>query len=78
MALWSGSEGFTLREADSRDAVERYLANKPCLSFVARDDGQMVGAVLAGTDGRRGYLQHCALQWDDDGRSSVRKSNRRR
>jgi ribosomal protein S18 acetylase RimI-like enzyme len=61
MALWSSSEGLTLREADSRDAIERYLARNPCLSFVARDEGQVVGAVLTGTDGRRGYLQHLAV-----------------
>jgi N-acetylglutamate synthase len=61
MALWSSTEGLTLREADSRDAIERYLARNPCLSFIAREEGQLVGAVLAGTDGRRGYLQHLAV-----------------
>ena len=61
MALWSSTEGLTLREADSRGAIERYLARNPCLSFVARDEGQLIGAVLAGTDGRRGYLQHLAV-----------------
>ena len=60
-ALWRESEGLTLRDADSREAITRYLARNPGLSFVARDDGQLVGAVLAGTDGRRGYLQHLAV-----------------
>jgi ribosomal protein S18 acetylase RimI-like enzyme len=61
MALWQGTEGLTLREADSRAAVTQYLGHNPGLSFVARDDGRLVGAVLAGTDGRRGYLQHLAV-----------------
>jgi ribosomal protein S18 acetylase RimI-like enzyme len=61
MALWQATEGLTLREADSRDAVTRYLAHNPPLSFVARDGGRVVGAVLGGTDGRRGYLQHLAV-----------------
>jgi ribosomal protein S18 acetylase RimI-like enzyme len=61
MALWSSTEGLTLREADSREAISRYLARNPGLSFVARDEGRLVGAVLAGTDGRRGYLQHLAV-----------------
>lgn len=61
MALWSSTEGLTLREADSREAISRYLARNPGLSFVARDQGQLVGAVLTGTDGRRGYLQHLAV-----------------
>jgi ribosomal protein S18 acetylase RimI-like enzyme len=61
MALWQATEGLTLRDADSRDAVTRYLARNPRLSFIARDDGRVVGAVLGGTDGRRGYLQHLAV-----------------
>ena len=61
MALWSNTEGLTLRDADSREAISRYLARNPELSFVARDGDQLVGAILAGTDGRRGYLQHLAV-----------------
>ena len=61
MALWRRTEGLTLREADSRDAIIDYLAQNPGLSFVARDRGRLIGAVLAGTDGRRGYLQHLAV-----------------
>ncbi len=61
MALWCNTEGLTLREADSREAITRYLARNPGLSFVARDEGRLVGAVLTGTDGRRGYLQHLAV-----------------
>jgi N-acetylglutamate synthase len=61
MALWTDTEGLTLREADSAEAIGGYLARNPGLSFVARDAGQLVGAVLTGTDGRRGYLQHLAV-----------------
>jgi N-acetylglutamate synthase len=61
MALWRATEGLTLRDVDSREGITRYLARNPGLSFVARDGGQLVGAVLAGTDGRRGYLQHLAV-----------------
>jgi ribosomal protein S18 acetylase RimI-like enzyme len=68
MALWCNTEGLTLREADSREAIARYLGRNPGLSFVARDAGQLVGAVLAGTDGRRGYLQHLAVAPSHRGR----------
>ena len=68
MALWSATEGLTLREADSREAIVRYLERNPGLSFVARDEGHLVGAVLAGTDGRRGYLQHLAVAPSHRGR----------
>ena len=59
--LWSESEGMTLRDADSKESIESYLTHNPGLSFVATKGGDIVGAVLAGTDGRRGYLQHLAV-----------------
>jgi N-acetylglutamate synthase len=61
MALWQATEGITLRKADSREAILAYVARNPGLSFVARDGDVLAGAVLAGTDGRRGYLQHLAV-----------------
>jgi ribosomal protein S18 acetylase RimI-like enzyme len=68
MALWRATEGLTLREVDSREAVVSYLGRNPGLSFVARDQDAVVGAVLAGTDGRRGYLQHLAVALSHRGR----------
>ncbi len=61
LELWTASEGVGLRGADEPEALARYLARNPGLSLVARDGGQMVGAVLCGHDGRRGYLHHLAV-----------------
>lgn len=61
IGLWAQTEGMTMREADSRDSIERYLQRNPDLSFVVIKDNEIVGAVLVGTDGRRGYLQHLAV-----------------
>ena len=61
LALWETTEGLTLREADSEEALGRYLARNPGLSFVADAEGRLVGAVLCGHDGRRGYLHHLAV-----------------
>ena len=66
-ALWQQSEGIDLSGADSRNSIARFLERNPGLSFVAMDGGQLVGAVLCGHDGRRGYIDHLA----------VRKSHRR-
>lgn len=49
------------READAPEAVARYLARNPGLSFFAEMDGRIVGCALSGHDGRRGYLQHVAV-----------------
>lgn len=65
--IWSDAEGMTLREADSREAIARYLQHNPGFSFVAEAEDSLVGAVLVGTDGRRGYLQHLAVLPDYQG-----------
>jgi len=62
LALWQASEGVGLSQADSREAIARYLERNPGLSFAARAGGELVGAVLAGHDGRRGFLHHLAVK----------------
>lgn len=61
LALWTAAEGVGLRGADEPEALARYLARNPGLSLAARDGGRLVGAVLCGHDGRRGYLHHLAV-----------------
>lgn len=61
MNLWSETEGMQLREADSEENIGKYLERNPNLSFVALQGEQIVGAILVGTDGRRGYIQHLAV-----------------
>ncbi len=61
-ALWQSSEGVGLSDADSREAIGRYLARNPGLSFTAWDGNELVGAVLCGHDGRRGYVHHLAVK----------------
>ena len=61
LELWTASEGVGLRGADEPAALARYLAHNPGLSLAARDGGRMVGAVLCGHDGRRGFLHHLAV-----------------
>jgi ribosomal protein S18 acetylase RimI-like enzyme len=60
-ALWRTSEGVGLSDADSEEDVTRFLARNPGLCFVARDGEHLVGAVLCGHDGRRGYIHHLAV-----------------
>ena len=62
LALWRSCEGIGLSESDTREAIAAYLARNPGLSLVTTDtDGVIVGAVLGGHDGRRGYLHHLAV-----------------
>jgi ribosomal protein S18 acetylase RimI-like enzyme len=58
MDLMRQTPGVSLRDADSYDATQRYLERNPGGSFVAQVDGALVGCIMSGHDGRRGYLQH--------------------
>lgn len=60
-ALWEKSEGVGLSDADTPEGVEAFLARNPGLSSVATCDDRVVGVVLCGHDGRRGYLSHLAV-----------------
>jgi putative acetyltransferase len=61
-ALWQKTEGMGLGDSDTREAIAAFLERNCSLSSVAcSSDGQIVGAVLCGHDGRRGYLHHLAV-----------------
>jgi ribosomal protein S18 acetylase RimI-like enzyme len=59
--LWGRSEGLKVDQADSMSCIDRFLKQNPGLSFVAVDDNKIVGAVLCGHDGRRGYIDQLAV-----------------
>jgi N-acetylglutamate synthase len=62
--LWKKTEGIGLSDADSKENIERFLQRNPGLSLVALKDSELIGAVLCGHDGRRGYLHHLAIRKD--------------
>ena len=61
MALWKASEGVGFNEMDTQPCIASYLERNPGMSFVARENGKLIGAVLCGHDGRRGYMHHLAV-----------------
>lgn len=64
-ALWRATEGVGLSESDSHENTVIYLKHNRGLSQVARlENGKLVGAMLCGHDGRRGYLHHLAVAKD--------------
>ncbi|WP_337926706.1 hypothetical protein [Paenibacillus caui] len=54
--LWKNTKGMGLSAADSRESIASYLQRNEGLSFVCKQDGQIVGTVLCGHDGRRGFM----------------------
>jgi ribosomal protein S18 acetylase RimI-like enzyme len=59
--LWEKTEGVGLSDADERENINQFLDRNPGMSFVAFDGDMLVGAVLCGNDGRRGYIHHLAI-----------------
>jgi RimJ/RimL family protein N-acetyltransferase len=70
-ALWTATHGMGLNTTDdSREGVAKYLKRNPATSFVAYEDGaeRIIGAILAGHDGRRGFIYHTAVAVSERGR----------
>ena len=60
--LWLDTPGMGLNNLDdSREGIERYLRRNPGTCFVAQKEGRIVGAIMSGHDGRRGYIYHTAV-----------------
>ena len=59
--LWNSSRGVGVNDDDSKENISKYLLRNPDTSFVAVENGEIIGAVLAGHDGYRGFIHHTAV-----------------
>ena len=64
--LWINTPNMGLNDVDdSKGGIARMLKRNPTLSFVAEvereENTQIVGVIIAGEDGRRGYIYHTAV-----------------
>lgn len=73
--LWGLFDGTTMTRVDSPAGFSGFLERNPGMSFVAVVSGStapgirgIVGSVLGGHDGRRGYVYHLAVHPDFQGR----------
>ncbi len=61
--LWKATPGMGLRAGDdSKEGIGRFLKRNPTSCFVAEADNEIIGVILAGHDGRRGYIYHTAVR----------------
>ena len=61
-SVWLNTPGMGLNSTDdSREGIEKYLKRNPDTCFAAVCGSKIVGTVLSGHDGRRGYIQHLAV-----------------
>lgn len=62
--LWIKCQNGLNNKDDSYEGIKKYLERNPNTSFVAELDGNLVGVILCGHDGRRGIIQHACVSPD--------------
>lgn len=68
-SLWVNTPGMGLNNLDdSREGIERYLKRNPNTCFVAEEKGTIIGVIISGHDGRRGFIYHTTVAVDYRGR----------
>ncbi|MCQ5388417.1 GNAT family N-acetyltransferase [Hungatella hathewayi] len=60
--LWMSCRGIGLNDIDdSKKGVERFLNRNPDTCFVAVENNALIGVIMTGNDGRRGFIYHTAV-----------------
>ncbi|MFZ7133436.1 MAG: GNAT family N-acetyltransferase [Eubacteriales bacterium] len=59
--LWQQTSGIGLSDADSYENIDTFLQRNKGLCFVSLMQDKIVGTILCGQDGRRGYIYHCMV-----------------
>ncbi len=61
--LWRKS-GISVGSTDTREELERMLQRNPNLFLIGKVNNRIIGVVIGGFDGRRGYVHHLAVDPD--------------
>lgn len=60
--LWLSCADMGLNDLDdSKEGIARFLQRNPQTCLVAVENQTIIGAILAGSDGRRAYIYHTAV-----------------
>ena len=61
--LWENTEGVGLsRSDDSKEAIKKFITKNPDTCFVAKNENEIIGTIMAGNDGRRGHIYHLMVK----------------
>jgi ribosomal protein S18 acetylase RimI-like enzyme len=63
LEIWKQTE-LSVGSSDTKKQVKRMIERNPRLCFVGKIDKKIVGVVMGGFDGRRGYVHHLAVDPD--------------
>ena len=60
--LWMSCKNMGFNDIDdSKEGITRFLERNPNTSFVAIETDELIGIILGGHDGRRGYIYHVSV-----------------
>lgn len=60
--LWLSTPNMGLNDMDdSKDGINKYLLRNPNTCFIAEKDKKIIGVILSGHDGRRGFIYHMTV-----------------
>ena len=72
--LWMSCKNMGFNNLDdSREGIDKYLKRNPNTSFVALEGDRVIGVILTGHDGRRGFIHHMAVAEDMRGQGIASK-----
>lgn len=72
--LWIHTEGMGLNATDdSKEGIAKYLLRNPNTCFVAEDNGKLIGVIMGGHDGRRGFIHHTTVKQEYRGQGIGKK-----
>jgi ribosomal protein S18 acetylase RimI-like enzyme len=63
--LWKNTPGVGLsKNDDSKKSIKIFLEKNQNTCFVAELDGEIIGTIMAGSDGRRGHVYHLMVKFE--------------
>ena len=62
-----------LSNADKKENIQKFLIKNKGLSYVCRHEDKIIGTILCGHDGRRGYIYHMTVAEEHRGRGIGRR-----
>lgn len=61
LSLWDSTLAMGMSGLEDASVLATFFAHNPGLSFKVTDRDRIVGTILCGHDGRRGFLHHLAV-----------------
>ena len=64
ISLWENTDGVGLnKNDDSKGSIKKFLEKNPDTCFIAKNGtDEIVGTIMAGSDGRRGHIYHLMVK----------------